>query len=165
MVCPNQPYYLLFSWRFCFKFHGALSDAWSNLKKMDLWNLTPLRHFEMDSNHQDRILYVSRGCLHEENDCMFLRIKRTLKVLRNLLLSYSLILCNHTQQQKIASWVHSGLCSNTRDLAVLVVDLFVDECCPCSFSSCSAALVLKAWPYPVFCIRGLHIVQVHLPLS
>lgn len=31
--------------------------------------------------------------------------------------------------------------------------------------SCSAALGPKAWPHSVMCIWGLHIVQVHLPIS
>lgn len=85
---------------FFFNFHGALRDAWIISKKMDSWNLTLFGQFEMDSKYQERILYVSTGWLHEENDCMCLRIKTTLRISKSLLSSYSLILCNPTQQLK-----------------------------------------------------------------
>lgn len=68
--------------------------------------------------------YYQEWRLHEENDCMFLHIKRTLRIWKSLLSSYSLLLCYHTQQQKQLNGSTLGCSVMLETCTVLVVDLF-----------------------------------------
>lgn len=53
--------------------HSEMHELFKILLKFDAVQ------FNMDGKSKSRILYVSIGWLHEEKDCMFLRIKRTLE--------------------------------------------------------------------------------------
>lgn len=79
---------------FCFKFPGALNDAWISLKKKLLdcvWTCW---------KWQEKLEVIHRGRLHEENDCMFYwNFKKSLKVC-------GLFLQIIVQRTKLASWVH-----------------------------------------------------------